>query len=322
MDRPQTVKLGPHFSSTRTLSTGSPQGCVLSPILYSLYTHDCRPVHHQNNIIKFADDTTVVGLISKGDEAAYRNEILRLSEWCSANNLTLNTTKTKEIILDFRRHSADPAPLYINGDCVERAIIIKAIIKKAQQRLHFLRVLKKNNLKEKLLETFYCSAVESLLTYCISVWYFSCTEAERKGIQRNTAQRIIGCPLPSLKDLYNSRCLSRAQNIGKDHSHPGSHLFKLLPSGRRYRWTAQGQLFPQSYNYTEYTYALNTQMHSHLIQCNMCIYVSYFCAISISLYLQSSTVLYFCEISSLSVQCFLYSHSEPEVYLISGHQSF
>ncbi len=35
-DHPQTVKLGPHLSCTRTLSTGSPQGCVLSPILYSL----------------------------------------------------------------------------------------------------------------------------------------------------------------------------------------------------------------------------------------------------------------------------------------------
>lgn len=121
-NRPQTVKLGPHLSSTHTLSTGSPQGCVLSPILYSLYTHDCRPAHHQNTIIKFADDTTVVGLISKG---AYSDEILRLSEWCSANNLTLNTTKTKEIILDFRRHRADPAPLYIKGDCVERVQTFK-----------------------------------------------------------------------------------------------------------------------------------------------------------------------------------------------------
>ena len=32
---PQTVRLGPHQSSSLSLSTGAPQGCVLSPLLYS-----------------------------------------------------------------------------------------------------------------------------------------------------------------------------------------------------------------------------------------------------------------------------------------------
>ena len=253
-NRPQTVRLGPHLSSTRSLSTGSPQGCVLSPLLYCLYTYDCSPAHENNIIVKFADDTTVVGLISQGDEAAYREEVQRLTTWCSANNLALNTQKTKEIIVDFRRNRSDPPPLYINGECVERVHTfrflgvqisddltwtanITAVIKKAQQRLHFLRVLRRNNLDRELLLAFYRSSIESLLTYCVSTWYGSCTEADRGRLQRTVkaAQRIIGCPLPSLMDIYSTRCLSRARNIIKDSLHPGAQLFDLLPSGRRYR---------------------------------------------------------------------------------------
>ena len=162
-NRPQTVRLGPHLSSARTLSTSSPQGCVLSPLLYCLYTHDCRPANDNNLIVKFADDTTVVGLISGGDETAYREEVLKLAAWCSENNLALNISKTKEIIVNFRRLNTDPAPLYINGECVERVhtfrflgVLISSdiswtenttiIIKKAQQQLHLLTVLKKYNL--------------------------------------------------------------------------------------------------------------------------------------------------------------------------------
>ncbi|KAK3505840.1 hypothetical protein QTP70_003823, partial [Hemibagrus guttatus] len=61
------------FSSTTTLSTGAPQGCVLSPLLFTLVTHNCAAMHNLNHI-KFAVDTTVVGLISKNDESAYREE--------------------------------------------------------------------------------------------------------------------------------------------------------------------------------------------------------------------------------------------------------
>ena len=77
---------------------------MLSPLLYSLFTDDCSPVHASNTIGKFADDTTVVGLISKNDESAYREEVQHLAEWCSNNNLALNTSKTKEISVDFRRN--------------------------------------------------------------------------------------------------------------------------------------------------------------------------------------------------------------------------
>ena len=41
MGRPQVIRVGNNTSATLILNAGDPQGCVLSQLLYSLFTHDC-----------------------------------------------------------------------------------------------------------------------------------------------------------------------------------------------------------------------------------------------------------------------------------------
>jgi len=172
---------GTSTSSTIILNTGVPQGCVLSPVLYTLYTHDCIATHGSNTLIKFADDTTVVGLINNDDEAPYRPSLVA---WCSDNNLNLNTKKTKEIIIDFKSRTTLHSGLSINGEEVERVTNFKLlglhisedlgwtsntthIIKKAQQRL---RTLRRNKLPPPLLKNLYYCTKESVLTYGCTAW--------------------------------------------------------------------------------------------------------------------------------------------------------
>ena len=98
---------------------------MLSPLLYSLFTHDCVATHVSNSIIKFADDTIVVGLITKNDETAYREEVRSLVVWCQENNLSLNNNKTKEIIVDSRKQQREHPTIHIEGTAVEKVESVK-----------------------------------------------------------------------------------------------------------------------------------------------------------------------------------------------------
>jgi hypothetical protein len=79
---------------------------MLYPLLYSLFTQDYVAKHDSNNIIKFADNTPVVGLIIDNDETAYRKEVRDLAVWYQDKNLSLNVSKTKEMFVDSRKRRA------------------------------------------------------------------------------------------------------------------------------------------------------------------------------------------------------------------------
>ncbi|KAK1801165.1 hypothetical protein P4O66_022661 [Electrophorus voltai] len=122
-DRPQSVWVGNCVSSILNLSTGAPQGCVLSALLYSLHTYDCTATSSSTIIVKFADDTVIMGLISDNDERTYLEEIKHLENLCQENNHLLNISKTKELIMDCsKKQERHYQPVRISGTMVKRVV--------------------------------------------------------------------------------------------------------------------------------------------------------------------------------------------------------
>ncbi len=66
-----------------------------------------------------------------------------------------------------------------------------SIVKKAQQRLYFLRQLRKFNLPQELLKQFYSAIIESVLCTSITVWFSSAIKSDLRRLQRvvRTAER-------------------------------------------------------------------------------------------------------------------------------------
>ena len=106
----------------------------------------------------FADDTTAVGLSTDNDETAYREQVRDLAVCCQDNNLSFNVSKTKELIVDYRKWKAEQAPIHINGVVVEQVESFKllsvhitkdlslsthTVVKSARQCLFPLRRLKR-----------------------------------------------------------------------------------------------------------------------------------------------------------------------------------
>ncbi|KAI3352050.1 hypothetical protein L3Q82_020867 [Scortum barcoo] len=237
--RPQYVRLGDCRSDTVASSTGAPQGTVLSPVLFTLYTSDFQYKSEFCHVQKFADDTAIVGCIRSGQEDEYRELIKDFVTWCDLNHLLLNTTKTREMVVDFRRPRPHPEPVIIKGDCVEVVHTYKylgvqlddkldwtantdALCRKGQSRLYFLRRLASFNICKKLLQIFYQSVVASALLYAVVCWGGSLKKKDAARLDKlvRKAGSVVGTELDSLTSVAERRTLNRLLSIIDNPSHP------------------------------------------------------------------------------------------------------
>ena len=90
--KPQYVRLQNGLSDVVMSNTGAPQGTVLSPFLYTIYTSDFTFNSGTCHLQKFSDDSFIMGCISDDREDEYRGVVegvVRWSPWRTTSSSTL-----------------------------------------------------------------------------------------------------------------------------------------------------------------------------------------------------------------------------------------
>lgn len=119
-DRYFRIKHEDAYSDAYRIYAGVPQGSVLGPLLYVLFTSDL-PEREENTLATFADDTAVlaVGETTHITIPKIRGFIKRLQDWTSKWRIKMN--ETKSVHVDFTNRKIDYFPVFLNGKSIPHA---------------------------------------------------------------------------------------------------------------------------------------------------------------------------------------------------------
>ena len=104
--RSQSVRIGSSISSPLPITHGVPQGAILSPLLFCIYTNNLPLVTQSCDINSYVGDSKdfVSFAIDNIDQATQNLEadLGRFAKWCSDNQLLINPDKTKLLLIGNR----------------------------------------------------------------------------------------------------------------------------------------------------------------------------------------------------------------------------
>ena len=249
-NRVQRTMVDGVISQPITTNTGTPQGSVLSPLLFSIYTNRITTQLSNITVIKYADDTCIIGCISNQEDLeSYFSEIERISKQCTDLDLLLNASKTQEIMFSTQRDKPDTPMTILNGQSITMCdkvnylgVLVdhklrfeehvQSIVTKAEQRMHIVRnfvYLSTRPLATMLFKSF----IISLLTYCLPVLYTHVFARDKKCLRKLFKDAgKLDLDVGNLDSLIQRRTKSLAMTYIHDDEHFVNAFLEKCPSGR------------------------------------------------------------------------------------------
>jgi hypothetical protein len=108
------VKHEDSYSELKTIKAGVPQGSVLGPVLYLLFTNDIPTTSH-STIATFADDTAImaVGESVENSTQKLQTALTSVAIWTAKWRIKLN--ESKSVHINFTNKRTAQRPVFING---------------------------------------------------------------------------------------------------------------------------------------------------------------------------------------------------------------
>ena len=122
-NRKQYVEYNNTKSTILDINTGVPQGSILGPLLFIIYTNDIKNISDSFEKIFYADDTsllnTLINLNKQEDIKELEKQLDSVYEWLTVNKLTLNISKTKFMIFSSKNKNINIPNIVLNNQPIE-----------------------------------------------------------------------------------------------------------------------------------------------------------------------------------------------------------
>lgn len=141
-DRIFRVKQEREYSNMRNINAGVPQGSVLGPILYLLYTCDIPDIQNVT-IATFADDTAIlaIGYDNVETAAKLQEACNRVTDWTKRWRVRINESKSAHV--DFTYKQNEQVPVSINNAKIPHCNTAKYLGMNLDIRLRWKEHIKK-----------------------------------------------------------------------------------------------------------------------------------------------------------------------------------
>jgi uncharacterized surface protein with fasciclin (FAS1) repeats len=181
-DRFQRVNFNSTFSEWRPVPSGVPQGSVLGPLLFCAVIASLQPVCSNTQIMKYADDVTLLHSIRESHEDALQQELDNIFRWSSKTGLPLNVSKSA--VMDIVTKSSlrltpltdDAGAEFPRNTCLKILGVffsndlrwdthIQDVVRRASKRIFVIRNLRRAGCQEAEMWRVYQATIQSLLLY-------------------------------------------------------------------------------------------------------------------------------------------------------------